>query len=243
MARSSTYIRELHAITSAMKRWRQYLLGHFFIIQTDHKSLKELLTQVIQTPEQQYYLSKLLGFHYDIQYKSGATNVVADALSRPEVPVVPAFHHLSVPQFLFLDELKRELLAYLVYTTLVAKLNQNPISMPEFKLINGLLLRKGKIWIAPNSRCKQLLLQEFHDTPTGGHAGVTKTLKRLSANFYWDNMRPEVHAFIRHCSVCQQTKYIPQKLGGLLQPLPLPADVWEDVSMDFITGLPPSHGQ
>jgi hypothetical protein len=53
LAKASTYIRELHAITSAVKRWRQYLLGHFFIIQTDHKSLKEILTQVIQTPEQQ----------------------------------------------------------------------------------------------------------------------------------------------------------------------------------------------
>lgn len=47
MARVSTYIWELHAITSAVKRWRQYLLGHFFIIQTDHKSLKEFLTLVI----------------------------------------------------------------------------------------------------------------------------------------------------------------------------------------------------
>jgi hypothetical protein len=62
LAKASTYIRELHAITSAVKRWRQYLLGHFFIIQTDHKSLKELLIQVIQTPEQQHYLSKLLGY-------------------------------------------------------------------------------------------------------------------------------------------------------------------------------------
>lgn len=59
LSNSSTYIRELHDITSAVKRWRQYLLGHYFIIQTDHRSLKELLTQVIQTPEQQFYLAKL----------------------------------------------------------------------------------------------------------------------------------------------------------------------------------------
>ena len=35
---------------------RQYLLGRQFILRTYHKSLKELLTQVIQTPEQQHYL-------------------------------------------------------------------------------------------------------------------------------------------------------------------------------------------
>lgn len=51
MAKTSTYLLELHAIISVVKRWRQYLMGHFFIIQTDHKSLKELITQVIQTPE------------------------------------------------------------------------------------------------------------------------------------------------------------------------------------------------
>jgi hypothetical protein len=81
LRRSSTYIREIHAITTAVKKWRQYLLGHPFVIYTDHQSLKELLTHVVQTPEQQVYLAKLMGYEYSIHYKSGKTNVVADALS------------------------------------------------------------------------------------------------------------------------------------------------------------------
>jgi len=40
------------------------------------------MTQAVQTSEQQVYLSKLLGFHYETQYKQGPLNVVADALSR-----------------------------------------------------------------------------------------------------------------------------------------------------------------
>lgn len=48
----------------------------------DHKSLKQLISQVIQPLEQHVYLSKLLGYDLQIQYKIGKTNIVADALSR-----------------------------------------------------------------------------------------------------------------------------------------------------------------
>lgn len=40
------------------------------------------MSQVIQTLEQQVYLSKLLGYNYTIHYKSEANNVVANALSH-----------------------------------------------------------------------------------------------------------------------------------------------------------------
>ncbi|XP_028199369.1 uncharacterized protein LOC114383841 [Glycine soja] len=57
---------ELCAITTAVKKWHQYLLGHPFVILTDHHSLKELMTQVVETPKQQTYLAILLGYDYHI---------------------------------------------------------------------------------------------------------------------------------------------------------------------------------
>lgn len=89
LQRASTYIRELHIITSVVRKWCHYLLGNPFIILTDHKSLRELMSQVIQTPEQQVYLSKLLGYNYTIHYKSKANNVVANALSH----IIPTANH------------------------------------------------------------------------------------------------------------------------------------------------------
>lgn len=82
MQQASVYVRELFAITEAVKKWRQYLIGRHFHIFTDQKSLKELLIQTIQTPEQQKWAAKLQGFSFDIHYKPGKTNLVADALSR-----------------------------------------------------------------------------------------------------------------------------------------------------------------
>ena len=82
MAASSTYVRELYALIEAVKKWRQYLLGHTFKIFTDHKSLKSLMTQTIQTPEQQKWLTKLMDYNYEIHYTLRKDNIVADALSR-----------------------------------------------------------------------------------------------------------------------------------------------------------------
>lgn len=82
LAAASVYIKEMYAITQSVSKWRHYLLGRHFIIKTDHRSLKNLLTQVIQTPEQQVFLCKLLGYDFTINYKSGKYNQVADALSR-----------------------------------------------------------------------------------------------------------------------------------------------------------------
>jgi len=64
MQRQSTYTREFYAITATLAKFCPYLLGHKFIIKTDQKSLKELLEQWLQTPEQQQWLPKFLGFDF-----------------------------------------------------------------------------------------------------------------------------------------------------------------------------------
>lgn len=86
------------------------------------------------------------------------------------------------------------------------------------------------------------LLTEYHATPTGGHLGTTKTIARLSKNFYSDGLREDVTKFVASCLDCQHSKYKTKKVAGLLCPLPIPHQPWEDLSLDFIIGLPPYHG-
>jgi hypothetical protein len=76
------YEKEMLAILHAVELWHPYLLGKRFQIKTDHQSLKYFLEQRISSQEQQKWVTKLFGYDYEIIYKKGKENVVADALSR-----------------------------------------------------------------------------------------------------------------------------------------------------------------
>ena len=60
------------------------------------------------------------------------------------------------------------------------------------------------------------------------------------ADFTWPGMATDVREYVRSCDLCQRNKPVVGKTRGLLQPLPVPTDRWEEVSLDFITGLPPT---
>lgn len=201
---SSTYVRELHAITAAVRQWRHYLLGHPFVILTDHQSLQELMNQVIQTPEQQHYLAKLLGYDYTIKYRSGTSNTAADALSR--IPTPGQCLVLSIPSPECLNDIKNFLSQSSAYHNLRQQILSYPEAHPEFSLTTDWICYRGKLWLPPNNPFIPMLLAEFHSTPLGGHMGETKTLRRLQDNFYWDNMRRDVHLHVSECSVCHKNR-------------------------------------
>ncbi|XP_062099393.1 transposon Ty3-I Gag-Pol polyprotein isoform X1 [Humulus lupulus] len=240
---ASAYLRELSAIVEAVTKWRQYLLGRHFVIRTDHRSLKELLTQVIQTPEQQHFLRKLIGFSFSIEYKAGKTNSAADALSRRH-DGASSFLTAAISSacFDFLDELRRENTTCQELRHIHNQLAEGTLTAADYSVREGLLYYRQRIRVSSNSNFKQQLIREFHDTPMGGHAGVERTFLRLSANFFWPGMKSEVRSFVQSCLVCQTVKYSPAAPYGLLQPLELPERVWEDLAMDFIVGLPNSFG-
>jgi len=84
---------------------------------------------------------------------------------------------------------------------------------------------------------------ELHTSPVGGNSGFLKTYHRVKKDFFWDGLKNNVQRFVAECVVCQQNKVETIKTPGLLQPLSIPSQCWEEVSMDFITGLPKSEGK
>jgi hypothetical protein len=60
----------------------------------------------------------------------------------------------------------------------------------------------------------------------------------LRRKFWWTRMKREIAKYVSECDICQRVKASHLKVSGPLQPLPIPSWKWEDISMDFIVGLP-----
>jgi hypothetical protein len=66
----------------------------------------------------------------------------------------------------------------------------------------------------------------------------TKMYQDLKQNFWWSNMKVDIAKYVAECDTCHRMKASHLKSAGVLQPLSIPMWKWDDISMDFIVGLP-----
>jgi hypothetical protein len=87
----------------------------------------------------------------------------------------------------------------------------------------------------------QFILRWIHESPhESAHAGPFKFLNRLRELFFWTTLTKDADEFASTCDVCQKIKVDHrQKMGGL-RPAHIPPRPFATVSLDLITGLPPS---
>jgi hypothetical protein len=70
------------------------------------------------------------------------------------------------------------------------------------------------------------------------HPGSTKMYQDSKQKYLWYGLKREMAAHLAMCDVCQRVKDEHQKPAGLLHPLKIPEWKWEEIGMDFITGMP-----
>ncbi|KAJ3709255.1 hypothetical protein LUZ61_012960 [Rhynchospora tenuis] len=180
-----------------------------FIVETDASQMG-IGAVLMQEKRPIAFFSKGLG-----QKNQGASNVVADALSRREG-----------------------------YTDTVSPLHSELHMVSEIvpQWVTDLLSSyEGDNWIA--SLKTKLSTDNAATHHLTEHQGSLVTYKRLKSLFYWPSMKEHVMEHVRNCENCQLTKPEHTPLPGLLQPLPIPPEAWNSIGMDFITGLPKSEGK
>lgn len=101
---------------------------------------------------------------------------------------------------------------------------------------------KNRLCVGPTSDFKGEILEKLHETRQGGHSGYFRTSYRIRQQFYWAGMTQQIKKFVAECRTCQQIKVPLEKPLGLLHSLNVPTAIWEEISVDFITGLPPVRG-
>jgi hypothetical protein len=225
----AAYERELIGLVQAVRHWRPYLWGWCFVVKTDHYSY--LLDQRLAT------VGKLLGFDFTVEYRSGATNIVADALSRRDTE--GELMAISAPRFDFIARLRQAQAMDSALAAIHDGVRAGTRAAP-WAVADGMVTYDGRLYIPPASPLLQEIVAAVHDD---GHEGVHRTLHRLRRDFHFPNMRRLVQDFVWACATCQRLKSEHLHPAGLLQPLPVPSAVWADIAMDFVEALPQVHGK
>ncbi|WVZ83728.1 hypothetical protein U9M48_030848 [Paspalum notatum var. saurae] len=207
--------------------WRPYLLGRRFLIRTDHFSLKFLLDQRLSTIPQHHWMSKLFGYDFSIEYRPGCLNAVADALSHRDADTMDVAHDnntgseamatitvLSGPTFHLYTDLAMEAAFNSACARLREQIALGTLSAP-WREHAGLLLHGSHVFVPSTFELLPQVLQLAH----ADHEGIQKTLHRLQSNFYIEHDRGLVRDYVRAC------------------------EVWADIAMDFMEGLPWVHGK
>jgi len=86
------------------------------------------------------------------------------------------------------------------------------------------------------------IIQRHHHTGQARHPGRAKTFDHRDREYHWKAMRNDVDRYVPKCHNCKRSRIPWHSTCGVLQPLPVPDEPWEDISMDLVVGSPECEG-
>lgn len=214
----STTKKECLAVLLAIEKLRPYLEGVSFCVVTDHHSLVWLQNLKDPTGRLARWSLRLQQYDFKIVHRPGKHMVVPDTLSRS----VPVIEKILMAKDRWMERL-------------IKNIENNPTKFSNFRVSNGRVLKyviphihgpgnKRNCWKeAVSKENRRKLIADFHDNPTAGHLGITKTYSRLAERYFWPKMKCDVVRYIRKCHICNTRKPDQQGAKGLMTAQPKPS--------------------
>ena len=117
------------------------------------------------------------------------------------------------------------------------------LSLAQCKEHEGKLYYRDRRYVPDFEPLHLRLVQIHHDKPIAGHPGSGNTYALLCRGYYWPRMQRYVRRYVRNCIVCRTSKTPRTAKAGYLAPLDIPQHRWQDITVDFVTGLPEVEGK
>ena len=253
----ATVEKEALAVIFAIKQFRHYLAGKPFTVVSDHRPLQWLASQKDNNGRLGRWAVLLAGYDYKIVYRPGRVHQNADYLSRLRVAAITALQDGGCPTTIANkqseDKLCQAILKYLNHGIRdVENESETPIWVKEidlFEFINGILYRRAPPLrnkrrneilyqiVLPHS-LKRKVLEKFHDDPSSGHLAFLRTYLKVSAFYYWPDMRKEIKRYCETCETCVANSK--SNLKTLLHPIELATEPFQIVGIDFLGPIKPA---
>ena len=197
------------------------------MVWTDHKNLEYIRSAKRLSSRQARWALFFNRFVFSLSYRPGSKNVKPDALSQQ----FQSDGGSSVPESILPSKVVIGAITWDIEDKVKQGQADHPV--PSACPVN-------RLFVPANLRSQ--VLQWGHSSRLACHPGVKRTLALLRQRFWWGSMEEETKEFVAACLICSQHKSARHAPSGLLQPLPIAHGPWSHISLDFVTGLPPSDG-
>ena len=243
------YELEFYAIVRALCHWRQFIAGspHKIKVYTDHQNL-QYWKQPHKIPRRiARQAQEIMEYQLELIHIPGKTNSRADMLSRrPDYDQGDEDNKevVVLPESMFIRS------GHTISYVPEEPPEQNEGTLKPWIDRYGLKKIRGEWWkdqkkvITQDLDKRRKIIQAYHDLPSYGHLGISRTGHLISKYYWWPTMGKEIYEYVKGCAQCQQNKVNTQAKKAPLNPItPIEnALPFQTIAMDFIVKLPPSEG-